>query len=36
MKWDTKQLRSKLYRTFFVAATIGAMVLSSIAEFTWD
>jgi hypothetical protein len=36
MKWDTKQLRSKLYRAFFVASVVGAMVLSAIAEITWD
>ena len=39
MTWDTKrftQLRTKLTRMLFVASTIGAMVLSAIAESTWD
>jgi hypothetical protein len=36
MKWDTKALRTKLVRMLFVASTIGAMVLSAIAEATWD
>jgi hypothetical protein len=36
MKWDTKQLRTKLYRMFFVASVVGAMVLSAAADLTWD
>ncbi len=31
MKWNTKILRA-----LFVAATIGAMILSAIAESGWD
>ena len=36
MKWETKQLRAKLVRMIFVVSTIGAMVLSAIAEATWE
>ena len=36
MKWETKQLRAKLIRTLFVASTVAAMVLSAIAEATWE
>ena len=36
MKWETKQLRAKFVRMLFVASTIGAMVLSAIAEATWE
>jgi RES domain-containing protein len=30
MKWNTK-----LVRALFVASSIGAMMLSAMAEFTW-
>ena len=39
MKWDTKhiaQLRTKLTRMLFTASVLSAMVLSAIAESTWD
>jgi hypothetical protein len=39
MKWDTKyivRLRTRLTRMVFTASVIGAMVLSAIAESTWD
>jgi hypothetical protein len=35
MNWDTAHLRTQLVRTLFVAATMGALVLSAIAESTW-
>ena len=36
MKSTITHLRARLVRTLFVAATIGAMVLSAIAEATWE
>ena len=39
MTWDTKrftQLRTKLTRMLFTASVLSAMVLSAIAESTWD
>ncbi len=39
MKWDAKhtaRLRTKLTRMLFTASVLSAMVLSAIAESTWD
>ncbi len=33
---DAKALRQRLLRILFLAATIGATVLSAIAEMGWD
>jgi hypothetical protein len=35
MKWNSTSLRASLVRTLFVVSTIGAMILSAVAEATW-